>query len=187
MIRRAILAAFTAAVFAIAVLLHPPGRAYACSCVVPPPVGQARDQAAAVFTGVVSAVVRQTESSQVEVRFNLTESWKGPIGPTLSLSTSASSASCGYEFVEGQRYLVYASEQDGALSTSLCSRTAPADGAADEIASLGIGRGVPRDVPDVILIDDRTIWVLVGIAIAMAGALIVVTVAVVRRIRRRRA
>ena len=47
---------------------------------------------------------------------------------TVRILTSASSASCGFEFMTGDRYLVYAIRGDGgeggtALTTNLCWRT----------------------------------------------------------------
>src|SRR5687768_8043325 len=116
MSRRYILSAITAAVFAFAALLHPPGRAYACSCVMPPPVDQARADAAALFSGTVSAVGQPTTTNgEVAVTFNVNEIWEGPVAPSLTLYTPSSSASCGYEFAPGKRYLVYAFPQDGRL------------------------------------------------------------------------
>ena len=37
--------------------------------------------------------------------------------------TPADSAACGFDFVNGESYLVYAAERDGHLSVSSCSRT----------------------------------------------------------------
>ncbi len=168
--RRTLLAVLTAVAFALAVLIQPPGRAYACSCLVSPPAAEARDQSVAVFSGQVRSIIRQTESSQVEVVFDLAESWKGPLAPSLTLRTAGSSASCGYEFVEGERYLVYANEQDGNLAVSLCSRTATLDDASADVAALGSGRPAPQVMQDV-LPPQAPAGLLIALgAVALAGA-----------------
>lgn len=137
---RHLILAFALFALATATLLHPPG-AYACSCVAPPPAGEARDEAVAVFSGTVSAVDTAASATglPVLVTFDLLESWKGPNGPQLTIGTSGSSASCGYEFVPGEQYLVYAFLQEGQFGTGLCTRTAPLADAGADLAALGSG------------------------------------------------
>jgi len=123
--------------FGAAVIAHPPGMAYACSCIQPGPPADALDQSEAVFSGTVAEVVPQANG--VLVTFDVNEVWKGPNGPQLTLSTSGSSASCGYDFVQGEEYLVYGFAQEGELATGLCTRTAPLANAVDDLAALGEG------------------------------------------------
>jgi hypothetical protein len=129
--------ALTVAAFALAVFFHPLKPAYACSCIAPPPPLEARDQSQSVFAGTVSAV--GADGNGLLVTFDVEQIWKGPEGPQLTIATSGSSASCGVEFVEGEKYLVYGMAQEGQLSTSLCTRTAPLASAADDVAALGPG------------------------------------------------
>ena len=70
----------------------------------------------------------------VTVSFRVSEVWKDPRGGTLEVSTSASSASCGYPFKERNRYLVYA--EDG-MSVGLCTETKPLSTAAPDLKVLG--------------------------------------------------
>lgn len=127
---------------------HPLKPAYACSCMMAPPPQEALGQSQTVFAGTVSGV--QPGKDGVLVTFDVDQFWKGPDGPQLTLHTPASSASCGYEFVPGEEYLVYGFAQDGQLSTGLCTRTAPLANAADDLAALGAGTPVsaaPAEAP----------------------------------------
>jgi len=133
--------AIALAVFAIASLFHPLKPAYACSCVAPRPPLEARDEAQAVFSGTVSSV--QSDASGLLVTFDVDEIWKGPEGAQLTLATPGSSASCGYEFAQGERYLVYGFAQEGRLNTGLCTRTAPLASAGEDLAAFGPGTPAP--------------------------------------------
>jgi hypothetical protein len=83
----------------------------------------------------------------VRVTFALTKTWKGANQANLEVITPASSASCGFEFVQGQEYLVYAQEAEGQLQTNLCSRTTQLAQAGADLTALGEGRA-PAAVPD---------------------------------------
>jgi hypothetical protein len=138
-LRRAVLA-FALAAFGAAAFVHPLKPAYACSCVPARPPAEARDEAQAVFSGTVRVV--QPNAAGVLVTFDVNQLWKGPEGAELTLSTSGNSASCGFEFVPGEQYLVYGFAQDGELSTNLCTRTAPLANAGADLAALGEGNPV---------------------------------------------
>jgi hypothetical protein len=138
MTRRFLLTILAALTFGAAVIAHPPGQAYACSCVQPGPPAEAAAQSEAVFLGTVAGTTPQANG--VLVTFDVESVWKGPNGPQLTLGTAGSSASCGYEFVPGEKYIVYASAQEGQLATGLCTRTALAADAADDLAALGEGQ-----------------------------------------------
>ncbi len=75
----------------------------------------------------------------MQATFAVTRVWKGINQPTVVVVTPASSASCGFAFVQGQEYLVYASEIEGQLQTILCSRTALITMAGEDLAALGAG------------------------------------------------
>ncbi len=123
-----------------AILISPPRITYACSCMVPPGAAQARNDAAAVFSGRVTAVEGQREgTTPLRVSIDIAQVWKGPMLNRTLLLTSGSSASCGFDFQPGTDYLVYAFDQDGQLATGLCTRTAPLDQAALDVAELGPG------------------------------------------------
>ena len=114
--------------------------AAACSCAGLTPA-QAFERADSVFVGEVtsfkvkSGLFGKSSIDPTTVDFTVMEVWKGPQQRTLTIRTVRSEVSCGYEFVEGLRYLVYA--RDG--QTGLCDRTALTIQAAEELASLGDG------------------------------------------------
>jgi hypothetical protein len=109
--------------------------ALACSCAPLPGPPQARDHAAAVFTGTVLGITR--EDNRRLVRLRVEEAWKGARCEEVTVSTGLGDSDCGYAFQEGQTYLVYAEERRGRLSTNLCTRTRPAAEAGEDLAALG--------------------------------------------------
>lgn len=123
---------------------------YACSCIAPPPVTQALDQAGAVFSGKVLQVKRvrnnrQGELGNVEVVFAVNTSWKGAERRVVSVFTASQSAACGYGFRKGMTYLVYANgDAQGKLTTSICSRTKRLKDARDDLGELGAGKSMRR-------------------------------------------
>ena len=131
----------TLAALAIACVVNP-ACVFACSCLPPGPPADALASATAVFSGRVAALAGTVDaggSDPVQVTFAISKVWKGTDQPTIEVLTSASSASCGFEFVQGEEYLVYASESEGRLQTNLCSRTALLAMAGDDLAVLGAG------------------------------------------------
>lgn len=77
------------------------------------------------------------EGGPVAVTLRVSEVWKGDVGKTLRVTTSADSgAGCGYPFEEGKEYLVYAGED---ASVSLCSETKPLSSAGADLEALGTG------------------------------------------------
>lgn len=122
----------------LALLALPPSTAAACSCMQQTPE-EAAENASAIFEGQVARI--ETVEGGFTVHFNVVRTFKGPSHEELEVHTGADSAGCGYAFAQGTSYLVYASESEGALSTSLCSHTMPiADPAADDhLKTLGLG------------------------------------------------
>lgn len=117
----------------------------ACSCVPPAPAREASAQVDAVFTGRVTEIeenggIVSSSADPLKVTFMVQEAWKGVSENTIHLYTAMSSASCGYPFVRGQEYIVYAYSSDDGLSTGLCTRTALLSEASDDLGALG-----PRD------------------------------------------
>ena len=122
------------------------GERTACSCRWPPTATDARDGAAAVFTGQVLSVRDTTLVEPGETYGTLTHvallvvdrAWKGVEADTVEVM---SREPCGFHFRAGGRYLVYAHRGSGSLGTSMCDRSAPlAEGGrvADDLRELGI-------------------------------------------------
>ena len=81
-----------------------------------------------VFVGTVRDIATVSGAdlhSRVRVEFEDVSASRGAQGTELSVFTSDDSASCGYAFIPGERYVVYAyRSKDGArIHTSICSRT----------------------------------------------------------------
>jgi Tissue inhibitor of metalloproteinase len=97
----------------------------------------------AVFTGqVVGMSYAQTDAdgkpapfSQKIFHFSIDKAFRGVEGRTAEVITNSSEASCGYHFIQGQRYFVYAQRgSDGKLIEFLCGPTVPLDKAARDLA-----------------------------------------------------
>lgn len=136
-----------------------PQLAAACSCIPTPPHEEALERADAVFTATAESVengFRDTEWGRVpEVRvvLRLDRVWKGGEpgegGPTpasraladgerVELVTGSGGGDCGFPFMTGETYLVYASETErGPLTAGICTRTRPFKGSDEELAILG--------------------------------------------------
>ncbi|WP_433369986.1 hypothetical protein [Streptosporangium sp. CA-115845] len=139
------------------ILVIAPGTACACSCALLEPAEQVKG-AAAVFTGTVVAA-RRVEGDlfgpppPVVYTFRADQIYKGKASAGFEVATNADSAACGYNFVTGSRYLVFAATgQSGlltadpgvALNTSLCAGNllvGPGD------AALRAGDGLPSGEP----------------------------------------
>src|SRR5229473_4088603 len=124
---------------AFALLTLGPSAVRACSCIV---VGtgcgpQSLQGEGAVFLGKVTAKVAQARpdaagvadlSADYAVHFSVDESFSGgaePGGETV-VYTGSGGGDCGYPFVVGTSYLVYAGAgPDGRLSTGTCHGTQP--------------------------------------------------------------
>lgn len=64
---------------------------------------------------------------RLEVRFSVTENFRGPAipGREMVVYTGTTEAGCGYPFTVGTNYLVYASVYKDELRTGICTPTAP--------------------------------------------------------------
>ncbi len=94
----------------------------------------------AVFTGEVIEIEpnEATKFRGLEVTLRVKRVWKGAPEETIKVHTAGSRAACGYTFVKGRTYLVYA-VRDAAdpMRVSLCSRTTPIESAKEDLRFLG--------------------------------------------------
>ena len=123
-----------------------PTTSYACSCAAPGPVSDELERSAAVFKGKVIGIVDANENNSMKssadsiaIIIKVDEIWKGINQTEVVVYTERDSASCGFTFMEGQEYLIYASESDDLLRVSLCSRTTDLASASSDLAVLGKG------------------------------------------------
>lgn len=115
-------------------------RADACSCLTLAQPCEAAFQADVVFSGVVRGIegigAESGFPSAYRVSLEVIDGFRGVEGPTVTIVTPTDSAACGYHFVQGERYLVYADEAGGELRAGICSRTQPLAAAAADLAFL---------------------------------------------------
>lgn len=121
-----------------AAFLHAP-EALACSCMKLTP-SEGLTSSYAVFTGEVTNIEKNeaTRFGGLEVTLRVKQMWKGEPSKEIKVHTASSSAACGYGFVKGVTYLVYAVRDEAdPMRVSLCSRTAPVDEAEEDLDFLG--------------------------------------------------
>ena len=133
--------------------LGTPGPVYACKCVVPGTPSEELEKFSAVFAGrVVSvqhsfdpdagSVVREAED-RTTVGFEVSVVWKGNVHEDMYITTPPTGGSCGFTFVEGEEYIVYAGDSwydDGGYTVGICSRTALIDLAQADLDAFGEGQ-----------------------------------------------
>lgn len=128
-------------------------QVYGCTCDPKPEAGQALLKANAVFVGQVRSIdviYKQISESgstksfvaEVEIKFEVQEAWKGADNKEILVRTSQ--GGCGYQFSVGKKYLVYAYDEDG-LITSGCTRTNSLADAKSDLKELGKPRKKRRD------------------------------------------
>jgi len=127
--------------------------ALACSCSGTTDPCEALGPGSVVIAGIVRSVgaVDRWELGapypSTLVKLEVERSFvNGSLG-IVELTTGRGGGDCGYRFVAGRRYLVYASKAtSGQLVTSICSRTRPLEAAAEDLAYLST---LPQQPPGV--------------------------------------
>jgi hypothetical protein len=123
-----------------------PTPADACKCSSPPPPCEATWHAAAVFEGTVLAIVPVSEpdtlhqaAASFRIRVDVGTVWVGDVPAVADVYTGSGGGDCGYPFVQGRRYVIYAYgllRQSGRLEAHICSRTRAWDEAGEDRAYL---------------------------------------------------
>ena len=112
----------------------------ACSCMQLSP-SEGLSSSHAVFTGEVTDIDAKPGDPIWWARNHPPReaaAWKGDPEREIKVHTAGSSAACGYTFVRGETYLVYAVRDDAdPMRVSLCSRTAPVANAKEDLRFLG--------------------------------------------------
>lgn len=138
---------FKAFILALATGFSAPA-AWACSCTPELSPRGAFANSPAVFMGVVRAVDGPyplpvghglyVESAR-NFRFEVLNAWKGVDRKSVVVRTGSGGGDCGFDFVLGEVYLVYASRSKtgDTLTTNICTRTRRFIDAAVDSAELG--------------------------------------------------
>ena len=131
-------------------LLGTAQQAYACKCVVPGSPSEELEKFDAVFAGKVLSVEHSFDPNassfspgdHTTIGFSVDTVWKGTVDQNTDLTTPPTGGSCGFAFVDGEEYIVYAyegAEESAGLNVSICSRTALLAEAQADIDALGEG------------------------------------------------
>jgi hypothetical protein len=169
-------------------LMALPDAASACSCVDPGTAQQRKENNHAVFDGTVIAVkpsslsIFQSGAKALKASFHVHEVWKGQVTPELTVLTAEGSDSCGAELKEGERYLIYASERNGKLETSLCSGNTLYSEAGEQLAEFGSG-SVPPAPSEGLQAGESS---LSGVAVWVSGIFVVIAASAFIVYRRRK-
>jgi hypothetical protein len=114
-------------------------RAAACSCMSSGPPCQAAWTADVVFAGKVRAIDPVQDNpglSPLRVTFDVERGFINAPPAVAEVTTGAGGGDCGYRFVVGKRYLVYARRSPSGLTAGICSRTRPIEAAGEDIKYL---------------------------------------------------
>jgi hypothetical protein len=138
---------FTTCLVALGWLIGLSQTGYACTCEMPKLPCEEYWKRDAVFVGEVTALksARDAQGWQARlVTLTVTEAFRGVTGAEISLTTGMSGGDCGFGFLQGGQYLVYAyrNKQSGQLSASICSRTRKLAEAENDLVYLrSLGKG----------------------------------------------
>ena len=147
---------FTGSMSILLVLACAPGDAEGCTCVGPINTCAALTSAAAAFEATVESTAHVTMPSErdasapVDATESMTQVTLREVRPLrgnapATILTAAFSASCGYEFTPGGRYLIVAYRRvDGHLEVSKCGLTRPIAGARGIIEYLQSSSSHPQ-------------------------------------------
>ena len=159
----------------------------ACSCMPPGEIQDEIDGSSAIFFGKVieeklpKGFMRNSADSSYYT-FEVQGIWKGPPYKTLTISTAASTASCGYPFEVGKEYLVFASGTYDDLSAYLCSRTGLISDSGKDLVLLG-DAVLPTHEKPAFTISKKKTYALLTVLIF---AIIVVIIRIIKNNKKRK-
>jgi hypothetical protein len=120
--------------------------AAACSCAPPGPPRAELERADAVFAGTAldfQTGMRRVGATFMEepriFRLRVVAAWKAASAETVIVRTGSGGGDCGYDFMLGDTYVVYAHRvgESDTLATSICTRTEPIERADEDLKELG--------------------------------------------------
>jgi hypothetical protein len=121
--------------------------AFACLCGKSPLPEDAFKESTAVFSGKVIEISRDPSSYSITAKFDVERTWKGISDKMISVSTGSDNGNCGYGFVVGETYMVYAVGEDS-LYTSQCGRTRLFVDTYEDLHVLGTGKVIQTQTDD---------------------------------------
>src|SRR3954447_22557795 len=133
-------------VMAATIVFLIPATASACTCALElSPCAAATGSVIFVGTPISVAEIRSANGTALlRFHFDVEDPIQNIDRKGADVTTLPTDAQCGFPFKTGVKYLVYASGNSGAYSTSLCSRTGPFDARQDDIDILRDKAVLPR-------------------------------------------
>lgn len=137
-IKRTLVYSFILAMLGISLFAVNNETTYACTCAPFDSLESELDVTDVVFDGVLLSLQEVKSSKEYyllnkdstyfsegwKASFQVNGGWKGEPSSQLEVFTAEHSAACGFEFKVGERYVVFAREdENGKLRTSICSST----------------------------------------------------------------
>ncbi|WP_369593192.1 hypothetical protein [Lysinibacillus pakistanensis] len=124
-----------------------PSITSACSCADLPSVEEEFERSKAVFSGKVVDIKEKRSLkgyTTKSVLFEVTNTWKGVEQSQIIITTGQGGGDCGYNFIKGEEYLVYANEsiiyEAKSLVSSMCNRTRVLSSSQEDLEILGEGQ-----------------------------------------------
>ncbi|MGE7944818.1 hypothetical protein ACQKNB_22425 [Lysinibacillus xylanilyticus] len=124
-----------------------PSITSACSCADLPSVEEEFERAKAVFSGKVVDIKEKLSLkgyTTKSVLFEVTNTWKGVEQSQIIITTGQGGGDCGYNFIKGEEYLVYANEsimyEAKSLVSTMCDRTGVLSSSQEDLEVLGEGQ-----------------------------------------------
>ena len=127
------------ALLALLIVVSDARDARACSCISGTPLCETLWNTPVVFAGEVIEIadVPGPSSSPFPanrlVRFRVEQSWREEVPREVEVRTGSGGGDCGYTFIKGVRYLVFARRNGEQLNTSICSPTKPISDAGEDL------------------------------------------------------
>ncbi|MXX53169.1 MAG: hypothetical protein F4Z35_04320 [Dehalococcoidia bacterium] len=127
-----------------------PGPVQACKCAQPGSPSEELEKFSAVFAGRVVLIqhsydpegVSVSSEDRTTVGIEVSAVWKGIVHEDMYITTPPTGGSCGFDFIEGEDYIIYAYDSpyaDSGYTVGICSRTALTGEAQEDLGILGEG------------------------------------------------
>lgn len=160
----------------------------ACSCAENPGVEVALEQSDVVFSGKVGNVIEKKQANgflSKSVLFDVIHNWKGVENTQIIIATGLGGGDCGFYFIEGEEYLVYAYEStmygSETLEANICSRTSKLSLAQEDLTVLGEGE-LPQNEVDLSSLQKSQLYYSPGFIIISIIILLIAFWFLVRKI-----
>ena len=155
-----------------------PAATSACSCAELPTAEEEMERSDAIFSGKVMEIKEKKVNGYMtkSVLFEVTDTWKGVDESQVIITTGQGGGDCGFRFIEGQEYLVYAKESDmyraKSLTTIMCDRTNTLRALQDDLKVLGAGEN-PTEKVDLSSSNQNStpfyLWIAGALAVVALG------------------